>query len=51
MRSDVPDVPRPPFQLITTHQPLSRPFQEALGWKRSLKDYISLNSDKVKGLS
>src|SRR6266481_460032 len=26
-------------------------FQEALGWKRSLREYISLNSDKVKGRS
>ncbi|KAI9508212.1 hypothetical protein F5148DRAFT_1275852 [Russula earlei] len=25
------------------------PHEEALGWKRTLKDYISLNGDKVKG--
>lgn len=25
------------------------PSEEALGWKRSLKEYISLNGDKVKG--
>ncbi|KAH9987943.1 hypothetical protein BJV74DRAFT_840599 [Russula compacta] len=25
------------------------PSEEALGWKQSLKDYISLNSDRVKG--
>jgi hypothetical protein len=40
-----------PFIFITAYYLLSRTFQEALGWKRSLKDYISLNGDKVKGLS